>query len=134
MRSYLRRYLPAFVTAAALYWAAIFVLTHVPGGPDPGIEHLDKVVHFTAYLLLAFAIGSVLTVWRGFETWIPFAVWTVCVAYGAIDEYTQRFVPSRTASLADLACDAAGAAVGVTLVYCCVLALRRYRTMASGPA
>jgi VanZ family protein len=41
---------------------------------------------------------------------------TLTVAYGATDEFHQRFVAGRTADLADLAADAAGATVAAILV------------------
>lgn len=43
----------------------------------------------------------------------------IAVAYGAIDELHQQFVPGRVSSLSDLGSDAAGATIGV----CAVMAL-----------
>lgn len=127
MRSYLRRFLPILAIAVAAYWALLFLGTHIPGGVGPDVDNLDKVAHFVAYALLAFALGSVVTVWQGYQAWVPLVVWSICFVYGAFDEFTQRFVPERTASLADLACDAAGAMLGLVAVYGCVLLARRFR-------
>lgn len=129
MRSYLRPLLPLFIALAAAYWVALFVSTHMPvENVDLGISNIDKLAHCGAYAILAFSIGSVLALWRGYQTRQPIWIWTLTIAYGAIDEATQHFVPSRSPDVIDLACDAAGATLGLVLVHVCVVGLRSWRS------
>jgi VanZ family protein len=127
LRASLRSRLPLLAVVVAAYWVAIFVATHLPTVPLPDIDNIDKVCHCVAYAGLAFAVGSFLAVWRGYQVRFPIWIWTLAVAYGAIDEFTQLWVPGRTADVFDLAADATGAAIGVALVQCCVLANRYWR-------
>ena len=49
----------------------------------------------------------------------------ITVAYGASDEYHQRFVAGRSSELADLYADAAGASVAAALSWACgIIAVR----------
>jgi VanZ family protein len=128
MRSHLRPLLPLFVVLAAAYWATLFVLTHVPSVNLPDITLIDKICHALAYATLAFAIGSVITIWRGYQGRLPIWIWTIAVSYGAIDEYTQQFVLNRSCDIFDLLADALGATVGLLVLHACVLFARRYRS------
>jgi len=130
MRSYLQRFLPILVALAAVYWVALFVSTHVPADIEGPIDHFDKVIHASAYALLAFVLVGVLSVRRGYQRQFPVWVGTLCVAYAALDEYTQSFVPGRTADVMDLAADAAGAAAGLLAAHLVVLGVRRHRVVA----
>lgn len=121
MRSYLRPLLPLFVLLAAAYWVALFVLTHVPGVELPDISLIDKICHAIAYATLAFAIGSVLTIWRGYQARLPIWIWTIAVSYGALDEYTQQFVQNRYCDMLDLLADAIGAGFGLVGLHACVV-------------
>ena len=127
MRSHLRPLLPLFVVLAFGYWVTLFVLTHVPSVSLPDITLIDKICHALAYATLAFAIGSVLTIWRGYQARLPIWIWTIAVSYGAIDEYTQQFVQNRTCDILDLLADATGAGLGLLALHLCVLFARRQR-------
>jgi VanZ family protein len=100
----------------ALFWLALFVATHIPdtSGLLPTQQN-DKVLHFTAYLLLA---GALATAWQlagGILTSRHlFFAWFAVLAYGAFDETTQIPV-GRDCSIWDWTADAAGAAVGLML-------------------
>lgn len=100
----------------ALFWGALFVATHIPDTSDMlPQETNDKVLHFTAYMLLA---GALATAWQlagGILTnrHLLFA-WLAVLAYGAFDETTQIPV-GRECSIWDWTADAAGAAVGLLL-------------------
>lgn len=131
MRSYLRPLLPLFVVLAGAYWVVLFTLTHVPSVRLPDITLIDKICHAIAYATLAFAIGSVLTIWRGYQPRFPIWIWTIAVSYGAIDEYTQQFVPNRTCDIFDLVADTLGATLGLLAVHLCVMFTRRQRCEAA---
>ena len=128
MRSQLRPYLPLIALLGAGYWLGLFVLTHIPSVDLPDIEFIDKIGHCVGYAGLAFFIGSVLTIWRGYQARFPIWIWTLAVAYGAIDEYTQQFV-KRSSDRYDLLADAIGAALGLLVVHLCVLYVRRSQSM-----
>jgi VanZ family protein len=100
----------------AIYWLIILTGTHLP--PSEAIapaEANDKVLHFTAYSLLAFGIALTWQLGSGIlnsrHLWM---VWFVCIAYGAADEITQIPV-HRDCDFWDWTADACGAAAGVLL-------------------
>lgn len=103
----------ALAWAGAMLWAAtIFALSARPTLPVSLGSGRDKVVHFLAYALL----GALLA--RAVEE--PRRLWLAAllgVAYGASDEMHQRYVPGRSAELADLAADALGVVAAVSLFY-----------------
>jgi VanZ family protein len=102
--------------ALALYWLALFVTTHIPHelAAMPGAS-TDKIVHVTAFALLALLLATAWQLTAGeLGLWQFVLAWVMLVLYGALDEWTQSFV-GRTASLYDLLCDAIGALIGLTL-------------------
>lgn len=101
------------VTIAAL----IVVASHRPRLASPGgIPHLDKIVHFSVYGLLATLVvrnggtSAKDSNWRA-------ALWALALvsAFGASDEWHQSFVPGRSVELADWLADTLGAALAVGL-------------------
>ena len=100
----------------AIYWLIIFTGTHIPPSDlTVPVEANDKVLHFTAYFLLAFGIALCWQLGAGIlnsrHLWI---VWFVAIAYGAADEITQIPV-HRDCDFWDWTADACGAAAGVLL-------------------
>ena len=101
----------------AAYSAAIYILSN--GAVEAGAFHLfdgeDKALHFLAYFAYAaFASYAV----RGrfpSRSRAGAVVFAWAVLYGASDEFHQSFVPTRDASLADLAADAADALAWVAV-------------------
>ena len=78
-------------------------LIQVSTGELPRFQHLDKVVHFGAFFVLAWA----------FYHAFPVPIWLALVlltGYGVLIEYVQQMLPYRSSSWGDLAADAAGAA------------------------
>lgn len=73
----------------------------------------DKVVHLLSYALLGASLA-----WAA----RPRAVGTALLwfgaasLFGAVDEWHQKFIPSRSADVRDWLADTTGAAAGVSLV------------------
>jgi VanZ family protein len=67
----------------------------------------DKLIHFVVFGAIAFFT------WLATGGRWPFIVWAVVVLIGAMDETQQIYTPGRTASIADLAADGAGAAAAL---------------------
>ncbi len=78
-------------------------------GEIPG--NWDKLYHLLAYGGFALLGYGVLREGRHYA-WVCLAV----VAYGALMEYAQSFVPGRMMSLGDLAANTAGVAIAAFLV------------------
>ena len=105
----------------AIGWALlIFAGSSVPASslPDSAIWRWDKLIHFTIYAVFTFLVHRafahqtrVMLLARRAALTTLFAV----VAFGFSDEFHQYFVPGRTASIFDVAADAAGA-IAVILV------------------
>lgn len=93
--------------------AGIFYLSHQPGdGFDVvDIAHLDKMVHFLLYAVLAMATLYALSpeFRRRFPVKAAIAVIAICACYGMADEYHQSFIAGRFPSIMDLVADIAGA-------------------------
>ncbi len=105
-----RRWLPP------LLWAGVMLLvTSVPGSaiPRPLIPY-DKVAHFTAYALFAVLLSRDLAQLTGLWRAALFAI-VIAAAFGAADEWHQRFIPGRDTDLADWRTDFIGAAGGALL-------------------
>lgn len=98
-------------TPPAVWVVLILIATSWPGisvGPDR--LALDKVFHFTAYAVLA---ALLLRASSRPRLVTALAVWGVVVAFGAVDEWHQSFIPSRSMSFADWIADSSGALVGI---------------------
>lgn len=94
--------------ALPTYWVLLFVATHYPRVPLPReVPSSDKIVHFTAFGLLA------LLWWRFVRARRPLGprfVWAsagVLIAYAAFDEYVQQFF-GRYTDLLDFVANTAG--------------------------
>ena len=94
---------------------AMFVGTHMPPALDSQVVYNDKLMHFWAYLALAF--GFMTSCDLSLARLRPrhyFLVFVGCALYGAFDEITQIPV-GRVADLQDWMFDIAGALAGVLL-------------------
>lgn len=103
----------------AAYLVAIFLESSVSQVPDFPTGVTDKDAHGFLYAGLALLILRALAVasWRNVTIGAGVAAVLLSAAYGATDEFHQRFVPGRTADLLDLAADMAGAAAAVAVVW-----------------
>ena len=70
----------------------------------------DKLIHFVVFGAIAFFF------WLATGGRWPLMVWAVVVLVGAIDETQQIQTPGRTASIADLAADGAGATAALLIL------------------
>lgn len=105
------------------YCVLIFWLSSQPmlPMPDLGLEWQDKVVHASAYALMA------LLFWRTGRTSVKeeflsrpvLALCTLlfCVLYGASDEWHQSFVAGRDASLYDWMADVIGISISIFILW-----------------
>jgi VanZ family protein len=120
----------------ALYWllpaiayaALIFYLSSLSRPlPQLTARFNDKLLHLVEYAAFAgvatWGLSHLLTLPRA-------ARWAALVGsfYGATDEFHQRFVPHRSADVADWVADSLGALLGALLAW---LILRRWRARAS---
>jgi VanZ family protein len=88
---------------------------------------IRKCAHVAEYAILAMLL------WRGLRrgtnlqmkmSILFVAVWAICAAFAASDEFHQSFVPSRTASPIDVMIDICGAVIGLAI--CGTFAARRH--------
>ena len=102
----------------ALYWPALFILTHIP---IPRVvqeaDVSDKSLHFLAYLILTFLLWSVVSSdqkvnWRRVSPWL---VLFVILVYGILDEWLQSYVAGRSSDIRDIFADMAGVFTGLIL-------------------
>lgn len=104
-------------TLALVYFAMLFIGTHVPGTVSEPIATVSgKWVHFGAYAVLTIFVlaGWELTI-GALQPKHYFAVWLVGTLYGAFDEITQIPV-SRTCDVNDWVSDVLGIVCGM-LIY-----------------
>ena len=99
----------------------IETLTSWPSPPSFGAPHgTDKVVHFGMYAILGFL--AMRASWPASATataarsWRRLFVVMGCVSlFGALDEWHQQFIPSRSMELGDWIADSIGGIAGVTI-------------------
>jgi VanZ family protein len=95
--------------------AAMFVGTHIPSEVSDRVVHGDKMLHFWAYLTLAFAAATAWDFSTGkLQRYQYVLLWLACAVYGVADELLQIPV-GRTCDAQDWAFDIAGAATGLAL-------------------
>lgn len=111
--SFLWRWAPAFVMMAAIF--GVSGMSDVP--PLPG-DASDKTGHFLAYAVLGTLVlrATSRARWAGVSIRSAMLALAISAAYGASDEFHQRFVPGRTAAIDDWVADVAGAACAIGLL------------------
>ena len=102
----------------AVYWIAIFILTHIP---IPEVVYKadvsDKTLHFVAYLIFTFMLWVAVSPNKNID-WRKLTIWWVIfvlIAYGAIDEWLQQYV-GRSTDLTDFYANMKGVAAGLILL------------------
>ncbi len=107
--------LPISSALLAAYWLALFVATHTPVRVARGAKlPWDKLVHFGSYGVLALMLAWTVHGRSQLTRLSALLLFGVIALYGAVDELTQRLVPSRSADFADWVADCAGGAIGLT--------------------
>jgi hypothetical protein len=104
----------------ALGWAAvIFCLSQIPGVDVPPMFFgEDKLVHAIVFGILGFfTVGALTGTVRMRRISRPWLAVLLVIAYGALDEFHQHFVPGRTPDILDALADAVGGAVSVWLFW-----------------
>jgi VanZ family protein len=104
----------------ALWGAAIFLASATPAPPTvgPKIPGADKAVHFAAYFIFGLLTARALT--RSSKLSLPKSLLlaiVIAAAYGASDEFHQRFVPNRECDLFDWLADSLGAVAAAGIYY-----------------
>jgi VanZ family protein len=115
--------------------AVIFALSATPEPPaPPGLD--DKAQHAIAYggLGLVTARATAGGALSGLTGASALAAWAIAAAYGASDEWHQRFVPGRTSDWRDLRADAVGAGAAIAAAWLSGILLRSRRGRGAFPA
>jgi VanZ family protein len=99
----------------AAFWAAVlFFLSELQPGPTSlPLPVNDKLAHLALYTVLG---GTLAWGRRASGRGRPLLLLSLGVAYGALDEWHQRFVPGRHPSLFDLLADGAGVLLGFCIL------------------
>jgi VanZ family protein len=102
---------------AAAWTVLIEVATSVPGPSlPPTPAGGDKVAHLLVFLVLGLLSARALAAGRHRDRPLAWVVLVAAVvAFGALDEVHQAFVPQRTPDVLDFVADAVGGAIGVAL-------------------
>lgn len=116
MKSWMGRWSPAI-----LMMTAIFLASGTPGQDLPRFGNWDyfakKGGHMLGYALLASAYLRALSPGTGVSrNRLPISL-ILAALYAFSDEWHQRFVPGRTASIYDVLIDTAGATIGLAVFY-----------------
>jgi VanZ family protein len=114
--------------------AAIFVASSMTGVPDLPGGLSDHTGHFIGYAILGVLAlrGFARARWDGVTTRAAAYAVGLSSAYGITDEFHQRFVTGRQASVGDWVADTLGAAAGVLAVWWLARRIQRRRTSGRG--
>jgi VanZ family protein len=115
----------------ALDAGLIFYFSSIPQLVTPPGPFSDKHFHGGSYALLAALLVRALASGRvsGITGRVALGAFLLATLYGATDEFHQMFVDGRTASFADLAADAVGAAAAAGLLLAWAIIRRQRRAV-----
>ena len=109
------RWLPALLWAGVIFWLSS--LSHPPT-PGPEFLYKDKIAHWMLYCVLGWLVALALR--RAHNLSLPktcaLAI-LVASAYGASDEFHQRFVPHRSCDVLDWTADTLGGSAAAAVFY-----------------
>ncbi len=97
---------------ASLVFAVGLVTALLLGSPLSLPEPFDKAAHFTVFSLLTASL------WRATDGEMPLLAPAAALAFGALDEWRQVYVPGRQSDATDFIADLCGvlAATGLLLM------------------
>jgi VanZ family protein len=97
----------------AAYMAVIFVLSSQTAPLPELTSHVsDKLLHALEYLVLSVLLVRALSAEGATAVAAAILATVIASAYGASDEYHQKFVPGRSSDVNDWIVDTLGAAAG----------------------
>ena len=108
-------WLPLTALCSAIFYQSCFPSFQT----DALFPSFDKVLHFTAYGLMAFLAARALKQEKPGMSDTAITLFAVCfsILFGLSDEVHQSFVPGRSASIWDLAADSLGSMAGTGLFF-----------------
>lgn len=122
MRRVLKEHFGLMVSILVTYWCLLFVLTHLPSRYVPDVVDVsDWLAHLFGYAVLAALWGIALRLQGRLNRATAVLVAAVLGGYGALDEWTQQFVPGRSAELTDWGADLLGTVLGLGLAWAAAL-------------
>lgn len=133
-RSWRRR---IFLALSLLWMAVIFYFSGQTGSESGALSgslseflglpewFIRKGAHLAEYAALGFFLSGFFGTFPRRGMWLP--SWGTAVLYAASDELHQMFSSGRTPALRDVCIDAAGAALGVAVLYLLTAFLCRCR-------
>ena len=106
-------------------WAGfILTATSIPSVPAPAAPGTDKLAHLAMYAVLG--VLALRAAWQSAPSPRTVVLTLAAIAiFAAVDEWHQRFIPSRSADAVDWLADVAGATIGIGSL--AVLKLRRVK-------
>lgn len=109
--------------------ALMFAVSAMPEPPPIPGGITDIGAHGIAYALLGALLlrALAMSTWQGVTWGRAAGAWLIATAYGATDEFHQRFVAGRVSDVRDLSADALGALAGILLVLACSIVLSTRR-------
>lgn len=118
------RWAPVLAQMGAIFYASsMTAVPDLPGGLTDKTGHLIGYALLSALAIRAFAGAT----WAGVTTRAALRAVLLSAAYGATDEFHQRFVSNRTSDIHDWYADVIGALVGVAIALVAASIFRRRR-------
>lgn len=102
-----------------IYWIVLFILTTIPSSAMPSLGGIDKLEHFSAYVVLGFMIGlalhfqSIIHLKRNELFLVAFSI---AITYALLDELHQIPIKGRYFDWWDLFANFTGILIGLGIL------------------